>query len=272
MDPQDFGIDYCGPYVSGGKFQSSVCSTITPRSGEEACCKDHDCCYVHASSPSDFTSCDTSFAGCNSELNSLQSSINSGLVSNFGHYFHGNKMTLRKRSFDSYEGLSSTLPAAAAPPYYDDMCINDAFTYGDPSYVGETPVRRTTSTNYAPGRSRKRLRLSSTDRDAVRRNLNYEFNAFGTPSQMAKRRRFSRLPRFYRRRIANNAQRRWRIAFAKKRRLAWRNNHYARRVTSASRIQRSFRKFLFRKKLRRNTFKRLRFVSTKGNLRHYYKY
>lgn len=276
MDPQDFGIDYCGPYVSGGKFQSSVCSTHTARSGEEQCCKDHDCCYVHAETPSDFTSCDVGFSNCNSELNSLQSTINSGLVNTFGKYFHSNKMKRpRSISLDTYD-TSPVLPQYGAPNFWDDMVLHDSIYGTRPFAVGVTPPRAgwraTRHAPQAPRRSKRRLNLSSSDANSLRRNLNYTFDAHVNPSIIGKRRRFSRLPRFYRRRIANNAQRRWRIAFAKKRRANWRNKFYARKVSSASRIQRSFRKFLFRKKLRRNSFKRLRFVGTKSGLSHYYKY
>jgi len=282
MDPESFGVDYCGPYISGGKFQSSVCSTNTPRTAEEACCKDHDCCYVHAGSSSDFVTCDETFKSCNAPLNSIQSKINSGLVSTFGKYFHSNmnagdfdkefppQKRHRRASYNEFD-----TSAGQDWPMYDDMCIHDVFTYKDPRpfSVGTTPDRPTMRrVPRAPGRSKQRLRLSSDDRVPITRNLNYEFNAFGDPATMGKRRRFSRLPRFYRRRIANNMKRRWRIAFAQKRRLNWRNNHYARRVSSASRIQRSFRKFLFRKKLRRNSFKRLRFVSSNRRYGRYYKY
>lgn len=272
MDPENFGVDYCGPYISGGKFQSSVCSTHTPRTAEEACCKDHDCCYVHASSPSDFTSCDVGFSNCNAELNSLQSSINSGLVNTFGKYFHSNKMKRRATSFDTYD-TSPTLPQYGAPRFWDDLVLHDSIYGTRPFSVGTTPDRPIMRVlPQAPRRTKRRLNLSSQDLNSLRRNLNYDFDAHVNPSILGKRRRFSRLPRFYRRRIANNMKRRWRIAFAQKRRLNWRNNHYARRVSSASRIQRSFRKFLFRKKLRRNSFKRLRFVSSNGRLSRYYKY
>jgi len=280
MDPQSWGIDFCGPYVSGGKFQSSVCSTHTARTAEEQCCKDHDCCYVHAGSPSEFVTCDETFTACNAPLTSVQSSINSGLVNSFGKYFHsGTKKMKRVRSasMDAYAPPPPTLPYSVADRgYWTDQCINDRETYSSPTFrIGTTPQRGWRATRHvprAPVRSKKRLRLSSADKTALTGNLLGSFNASVSPWQMAKRRRFSRLPRFYRRRIARQTQRRWRIAYAKKQRLTWRNNYYRRRVSAASRIQRSFRKFLTRKKIRRNSFKRLRFVASNGKLGRYYKY
>lgn len=273
MDPQSLGVDYCGPYVSGGKFQSSVCSTHTARSSEEQCCKDHDCCYVHAGSSSDFASCDQSFVGCNAPLDSFQSSLNSYLVDTFGSYFHSNKMTglKRRHSYDAFDTSAGT-----SVRFADDTPIHDGFTYHAPRtwyeavYTPDRPsVRRVP---LAPGRSRKRLRLDPKIRREITTNLTTAFNN-ADPFLRAKRRRFSRLPRFYRRRIARQAQRSWRIAYAKKKRLAWRNNYYRRRVSSASRIQRSFRKFLWRKKLRANSFRRIRFLSSpRRGLRRYYKY
>lgn len=275
MDPQDFGIDFCGPYVSGGKFQSSVASTHTARTAEEQCCKDHDACYFHASTPSEFVTCDENFTGCNAPLNSFQSSINSGLVNAFGKYFHGSGSKMKRprtHSIPEYEGQSSTLPYDRG--YWTDQCIHDVETYNTPQFaIGTTPDRPVMRRiPQRPLRSRKRLRLGSRDKTGITANLIGHFDSNVSRWRLGRRRRFSRLPRFYRRRIARQKQRSWRIAYARKQRLNWRNNYYRKRVGAASRIQRSFRKFLYRKKLRRNSFKRIRFIGDKYGVRRYYKY
>lgn len=274
MDPQSFGVDFCGPYISGGKFQSSVCSTHTARSAEEQCCKEHDCCYVHAGTPSEYSTCDVDFVNCNAPLNSWQSSFNSGLVNTFGKYFHGSNKMKRPRALSAFSyDTSPTLPPYGAPRFWDDAVINDRVTYGTPMYNSQTPdrpiMRRLPG---APVRSKRRLNLSADDANSLRSNLYGLFDLQSDRFVRGRRRRFSRLPRFHRRRIARAAQRRWRVAYARKKRLTWRNRRYGRMVSSASKIQRSFRKFLWRKKLRRNSFKRIRFIASNGKLSRYYKY
>ena len=53
--------EYCGPYISDGKFQSSVCGYLTPSSLQEYNCKVHDCCYYNARSKKHFKDCDKEF-------------------------------------------------------------------------------------------------------------------------------------------------------------------------------------------------------------------
>lgn len=271
MDPQDFGVDFCGPYISGGKWQSSVCSTHTARSAEEQCCKEHDCCYNLAGSSSGFTECDAQFGRCNDHIGSVQSSINKKLVSTFGDYFHSNKM---KRSAPQDDVSSWTCNYCDTPNF---IAMEQCGVCGDPYDIdSSSPIKVRSvgsSAPYAPKKSNKRLRLDKDDVASIKKNLIHDFDLMVDPSVLRRRRQFSRLPRWKRRKLAQLAQRRWRLAYAKKQRLKWRNNYFRKRSGYASKIQRSFRKFLWRKKFRKNSLRRLRFEwSPSKGLRRYYTY
>jgi hypothetical protein len=262
--------DFCGPYISDGKWQSSVCGYATARSAEEQCCKDHDCAYHMGVTPQDFVQADREFVSCNAKIGSLQSKINSGLVSTFGKYFHSGPRSQQerrsmKRPFDWTCGYCDTKNYGAM-----EQCgVCDDPMYGDDELRTPPKVRRVTVPQ-APTRSRKRLRLSEESKQSLKGNLLFYFN--NNVDRLLKRRRFSRLPRSSRLRIAQEAKRRWRIAYAKKLRAKARNRYYKKRSYYASKLQRSFRKFLWRKKHRNNILKKTRYISSPSGLRRYIKW
>lgn len=190
--------DYCGPYISDGKFQGSVCGKATARSSEEQCCKEHDCCYYSAASPTDFTTCDSQFVDCNKPLNSYTSSINSFAVNHGGSFFHSNNMDSRKRSHSESE--------YSASDYYGDPngYTSDYYAFDTPSV---TPL-------VVPDRPRKKSRnnrVPQSSLDSVRKKLLF---TLPVDSLYRRRRWFSKLSRSERRMIARRHQRRWRMARA----------------------------------------------------------
>lgn len=57
----DFTTNYCGPYWSNGKFQSSVVGDVPPVNALDASCWRHDADYARATNMDDFIAADNKF-------------------------------------------------------------------------------------------------------------------------------------------------------------------------------------------------------------------
>lgn len=89
-------FDWCGPYISDGKFQSSRPGFTTARSAQEQRCKEHDIAYYHCKSQACFEAADRKFSE-DSWGHSLWSSSAALLVKFAGTYFHGEYQEDKKR-------------------------------------------------------------------------------------------------------------------------------------------------------------------------------
>lgn len=81
-------FDWCGPYISDGKFQSSYPGYTTARSAQEQVCKEHDIAYYHCKSRECFEEADRKFRDDSWALGVFGKVVGSA-VYNFGSYFHG---------------------------------------------------------------------------------------------------------------------------------------------------------------------------------------
>lgn len=93
-------FDWCGPYISDGKFQSSRPGFTTARSAQEQRCKEHDIAYYYCKSQKCFEEADRRFAQ-DSWGTSFLGSAQSVLVNWGGKYFHGEYSEDKKRKAPS---------------------------------------------------------------------------------------------------------------------------------------------------------------------------
>lgn len=89
-------FDWCGPYISDGKFQSSTPGFTTARSAQEQRCKEHDIAYANCKSQKCFEEADRRFSG-DSWGTSVLGSAQAILVQYGGKYFHGEYSEDKKR-------------------------------------------------------------------------------------------------------------------------------------------------------------------------------
>lgn len=89
-------FDWCGPYISDGKFQSSTPGFTTARSAQEQRCKEHDIAYANCKSQKCFEEADRRFSG-DSWGTSVLGSAQAILVHYGGKYFHGEYSEDKKR-------------------------------------------------------------------------------------------------------------------------------------------------------------------------------
>lgn len=89
-------FDWCGPYISDGKFQSSTPGFTTARSAQEQRCKDHDIAYAKCKSQKCFEEADRRFSG-DSWGTSVLGSAQAILVQYGGKHFHGEYSEDKKR-------------------------------------------------------------------------------------------------------------------------------------------------------------------------------
>ena len=89
-------FDWCGPYISDGKFQSSRPGFTTARSAQEQRCKEHDIAYYYCKSQKCFEEADRRFSEA-SWGTSFIGSAQSLLVYYGGPYFHGEYSEDKKR-------------------------------------------------------------------------------------------------------------------------------------------------------------------------------
>lgn len=89
-------FDWCGPYISDGKFQSSRPGFTTARSAQEQRCKEHDIAYYYCKSQKCFEEADRRFSEA-SWGTSIIGSAQSLLVHYGGPYFHGEYSEDKKR-------------------------------------------------------------------------------------------------------------------------------------------------------------------------------
>lgn len=99
-------FDWCGPYISDGKFQSSTPGFTTARSAQEQRCKEHDIAYSQCKSQKCFEEADRRFSG-DSWGTSVLGSAQSILVHYGGKYFHGDYSEDKKRKAEETPGQAS---------------------------------------------------------------------------------------------------------------------------------------------------------------------
>ena len=80
--------DWCGPYISDGKFQSSYPGYTTARSAQEQLCKEHDIAYYHCKSRKCFEEADRKFRDDSWALGVFGKAAGTA-VYHLGSYFHG---------------------------------------------------------------------------------------------------------------------------------------------------------------------------------------
>lgn len=81
-------FDWCGPYISDGKFQSSTSGFTTARSAQEQKCKDHDIAYSRCKSRKCFEEADRKFRDDSWSLG-LFGKVAGTAVYHGGPLFHG---------------------------------------------------------------------------------------------------------------------------------------------------------------------------------------
>lgn len=82
-------FDWCGPYISDGKFQSSTPGFTTARSAQEQRCKEHDIAYAKCKSRKCFEEADRKFRDDSWALGVFGKLAGTG-VYHLGPLFHGN--------------------------------------------------------------------------------------------------------------------------------------------------------------------------------------
>lgn len=81
-------FDWCGPYISDGKFQSSYAGFTTARSAQEQACKEHDIAYSKCKSRKCFEEADRKFRDDSWALGAFGKLAGSAVYYG-GSYFHG---------------------------------------------------------------------------------------------------------------------------------------------------------------------------------------
>lgn len=81
-------FDWCGPYISDGKFQSSYAGFTTARSAQEQACKEHDIAYTKCKSRKCFEEADRKFRDDSWALGAFGKLAGSAVYYG-GSYFHG---------------------------------------------------------------------------------------------------------------------------------------------------------------------------------------
>lgn len=81
-------FDWCGPYISDGKFQSSYAGFTTARSAQEQACKEHDIAYSKCKSRKCFEEADRKFRDDSWALGAFGKLAGTGVYYG-GSYFHG---------------------------------------------------------------------------------------------------------------------------------------------------------------------------------------
>lgn len=81
-------FDWCGPYISDGKFQSSFPGFTTARSAQEQACKEHDIAYTKCKSRKCFEEADRKFRDDSWALGAFGKLAGTAVYYG-GSYFHG---------------------------------------------------------------------------------------------------------------------------------------------------------------------------------------
>lgn len=81
-------FDWCGPYISDGKFQSSIPGFTTARSAQEQACKEHDIAYSKCKSRKCFEEADRKFRDDSWSLGAFGKLAGTAVYYG-GRYFHG---------------------------------------------------------------------------------------------------------------------------------------------------------------------------------------
>lgn len=81
-------FDWCGPYISDGKFQSSYAGFTTARSAQEQACKEHDIAYSKCKSRKCFEEADRKFRDDSWALGAFGKLAGTAVYYG-GSYFHG---------------------------------------------------------------------------------------------------------------------------------------------------------------------------------------
>lgn len=244
-----FPYNYCGPYISDGKFQESVCGTSKPVDKVDACCDIHDCCFFHChgGSPCNHR-CNRAFVSCQRDTGSLVGNAMAGLVqaTNYG--------VKRLRSSSDSEPYTKHYNVEYSDKTYpwDDQDMTDC-----PAPQLTPWTRRTKAKGWTPQFSIGKAPKGT----AMRRDL------FGATKR--KRKKVPHAPR-----NVVEARRQWFAVFAnKKQRVRLARQRRARYLSSRYKVQRSrlahFRKSIAARKIQR-AFRKNYFRKPKSSSHRYY--